>query len=39
VTFFRNVLGTFATEILTVGLNMLLGILTARLLGQSNAVS
>jgi len=33
VTFFRNVLGTFATEILTVGLNMLLGILTARLLG------
>ena len=33
MTFFRNVLGTFATEVLTVGLNMLLGILTARLLG------
>jgi O-antigen/teichoic acid export membrane protein len=33
MTFFRNVLGTFGTEVLTVGLNMLLGILTARLLG------
>lgn len=33
MTFFRNVLGTFGAEVLTVGLNMLLGILTARLLG------
>lgn len=33
MTFFRNVLGTFGTEVLTVGFNMLLGILTARLLG------
>lgn len=33
MSFFRNVLGTFVTEVLTVGLNMLLGILTARLLG------
>ncbi len=31
--FFRNVLGTFATEILTVAINLLLGVLTARLLG------
>jgi len=33
LTFFRNVLGTFATEILTVLLNLLLGVLTARALG------
>jgi O-antigen/teichoic acid export membrane protein len=33
VVFFRNVLGTFATEIFTVAINLLLGVLTARLLG------
>jgi len=33
VVFFRNVLGTFAAEIITVALNLLLGVLTARVLG------
>lgn len=33
MVFFRNVLGTFATEIFTVIINLLLGVLTARLLG------
>ena len=33
MVFFRNVLGTFATEIFTVAFNLLLGVLTARLLG------
>ena len=33
MVFFRNVLGTFLVEILTVGLNLMLGVLTARILG------
>jgi O-antigen/teichoic acid export membrane protein len=33
VVFFRNVLGTFLTDILVVGLNLMLGVLTARILG------
>ena len=33
MTFFRNVLGTFATEVISVSLSVLLGIMTARLLG------
>ncbi len=33
MVFFRNVLGTFGTEMLTVTLNLLLGVLTARVLG------
>jgi O-antigen/teichoic acid export membrane protein len=33
VVFFRNVLGTFLTDILIVLLNLLLGVLTARVLG------
>ena len=33
MVFFRNVLGTFLTEILIVGLNLMLGVLTARILG------
>ncbi len=33
MVFFRNVLGTFAVEIMAVALNLLLGVLTARVLG------
>jgi O-antigen/teichoic acid export membrane protein len=33
MVFFRNVLGTFGTDLLTVALNLLLGVLTARVLG------
>ncbi|MEE8391881.1 MAG: flippase, partial [Anaerolineae bacterium] len=33
MVFFRNVLGTFIAEIFTVGLNLLLSVLTARILG------
>lgn len=33
MVFFRNVLGTFLTQILIVGLNLMLGVLTARVLG------
>ncbi|MCP4537258.1 MAG: oligosaccharide flippase family protein [Chloroflexi bacterium] len=33
MVFFRNVLGTFGAEMLTVALNLLVGVLTARVLG------